>query len=88
MISAYVTLGLFIWATRATVAFPWRPVARIVLLVTVASVLGAFVAAAWPSLLGLFVSGVSYLALVGVLLAMFDRAIAVRALSLARRVRG
>jgi PST family polysaccharide transporter len=87
-ISSYVGLGLFTWATRATVTFPWPAVVRIVAVVAAAAVVGALVALAVPTLAGLFVSGVAYLAVVAGLVFVADRPLAERAVGLLSRVRG
>jgi hypothetical protein len=86
-ISSYAALGLFIWATRVTVAFPWASVVRVLALVAVASIAGGLLALAVPTLVGLFVSGVVYLAVVAGLVFVVDRPVAERAIGLLSRLR-
>lgn len=86
-ISAYVGLGLFILETRPTVAFPWRTVARIGVIVAAASIVAALVVRLTPSLVGLLASGLVYLAAVGVSVWLVDRTLATRALGLLRSIR-
>ena len=86
-ISSYVGLGLFIWAAGDIVAFPWLATARIVAVVAAASIIGALIALAIPTLVGLFISGVAYLAVVGGLVFAVDRPLAQRSIGLLSRVR-
>ena len=81
-ITAYVGLALFIWETRTMVTFPWRAIARILLIVAAASLLGGLVVLAEPSLAGLLVSGLLYLAIVAGLVWVVDRPLARRTLGL------
>ena len=77
-LSAYGALGMYIWATRETVPFPWMAVARIVAVVAAASVVGALVINAAPSVGGLLASGLVYLAIVAGLGVLIDRRLAIR----------
>ena len=81
-LSAYTGLGLFVWATRRSVGFPWVSVGRILVAVVGASIVGGWIAMAIPTLLGLVVSGVTYLAIIACLGAVIDRPFAVRILRL------
>jgi hypothetical protein len=80
--SAYVGLGLFIRATRASVGFPWAGIARIGVVVGGASVAAWWIVQAAPTFAGLFVSGITYLAVVAGLGMALDRPLAIRILAL------
>ena len=81
-LSAYAGLGLFMWETRTSVGFPWASVARILVVIVAASVIGGAIALAAPTLIGLFVSGVAYLATIAGLGAVLDRPLARRIVGL------
>jgi PST family polysaccharide transporter len=67
-----LALGLYVRATSAVFTFPWRSLVRITSEVGAAAIVAAIIAMMIPGLPGLAASGVAYLAIVALLLFVFE----------------
>ena len=76
--TAVIALLAYVRATRAAVTFPWGAVLRITVETAIASVIAALVLGSVGGVIGLFVSGLAYLAIFAALIAVFERSLLVR----------
>lgn len=79
VLSAVFGLLLFIHATRSQVRFPWRGVARIVVLTLLCGAIAALVVRTLDGLVGVIVSGIVYMALAAIGLWVTERRLVRRA---------
>lgn len=83
-ISAVASLLVYVWATRAVVTFPWGSVGRILVETVVASAAAMVVVGSIGGLRGVVASGLAYLVVFAVLIALFERGLLRRAIAVSR----
>lgn len=83
-ISAVSTLLVYVAATRRVITFPWASVGRILVETAVASAAAVVVSSSIGGLPGLIASGLAYLALFALLVALLERRLLRRVLAISR----